>query len=673
MIGNRPFNTLIIWLLFICSISAMGQNSFYEAYDEGLLHSKKEQWSEAEFHFLRAIDLKPDAGKNVKKYGMNFYPEYDPYFKLAEVYIHLSNTEKAHVFLQKAIDAKVMKKKDIKKLQDALTGLENSPSQPHVPPEAVATAKDHPELKSDDTTKTARPADMETRNQTSTEPEKQGSDSHDFTPEATCEIRIKTIPAGATVLLDTKHVGKSPLKLEVKPGNHLVNITLNGYLPVERFWDVQPAQLINETISLVPKPKPDETKRVAEATPKKSDPKTATPSNESIVQKNSSTQTDLEGKSLAKAEPELTAPETQEVSDTLPEKPKTNEQVPEGKSLKIAPQEDSQGNSLYKGIFWGILVLVLITLGAVFFFRKHSPKADQKSISSYLQSTIELGNEAIVSPGLCVGGFTMTQLLGSGGMGLTYLATKENQSREFAVKILHSHLQKDKDVKRRFVREGELGTTLHHPNIIRIFEAGQDGEIPFIAMEYLNGRTLEEELSPDKRLEVETALAYTRCVATALDYAHLKGVIHRDLKPENLMVIPDGGLKVMDFGIAKFSDMGQTSATQSFIGTPVYSAPELLTPEHIGPESDLYSLGIILYRMLSGRVPFGGSNPLEVLQRQVNDPLPPIPESIPVPHSVWQLISKLTAKQKSQRFASAEILINQIDLITRQLQTTQKA
>jgi tetratricopeptide (TPR) repeat protein len=284
-------------------------------------------------------------------------------------------------------------------------------------------------------------------------------------------------------------------------------------------------------------------------------------------------------------------------------------------------------------------------------------EAGKTAATQHLETAITaIGTEGVL------GGYRLTGILGRGGMGTTYRAVRERDGTAAAVKVPHEGWRADASFLARFLREGKLGEQLHHPRIVRIFEAGEEGGQPFLAMELLQGKTLKQLLREEAPLALRRALEMARDIAEALDYAHAKGVVHRDLKPENIMVMGDGVLKVMDFGIARVAGEAGLTASHSFLGTPLYAAPEMVEAKRIDHRADLYALGIILFEMLEGTVPFTADSPYRVLKMHVEEPLPSgsaLPR--PVPPAVWQVVERLSAKDPNDRYPTAAALLVELN------------
>jgi hypothetical protein len=255
------------------------------------------------------------------------------------------------------------------------------------------------------------------------------------------------------------------------------------------------------------------------------------------------------------------------------------------------------------------------------------------------------------------GDYQLNRRIGKGGMAVVYEA--ERRGERFALKRPIADYLDDPRFVERFVREADLGRALHHPNIIRIFDRGQVGETPYFAMELLDGETLRDRLDRDGPLDPIVATAITARVAEALDYAHLKGVIHRDLKPGNIMLERSGGVKVMDYGIARAQHRKGLTVTGGFVGTPHYAAPEA-GESQTEPRSDLYSLGVVFFEMLTGTLPFPGDDPLVVLRGHAFSP-PPVPSTVHpgVPETLDRIVLRLLAKEPADR-PGAEALLNEL-------------
>lgn len=255
-----------------------------------------------------------------------------------------------------------------------------------------------------------------------------------------------------------------------------------------------------------------------------------------------------------------------------------------------------------------------------------------------------------------VGPYVIKKVLGKGGCATTFLAVNESDGTEVAVKIPHPHIIIDPEFLARFRREAALGSVLDHPRIVRIVDPGPvDGEA-WIAMTLVRGTTLDAHLAErNNRLALPEIIHITSDIAEAIAHAHNKGVVHRDLKPSNVM-LGEFGAQVMDFGIARVLDTNMTSTTV-FIGTPSYAAPESLANPRVGPPADRYALGILIFEMLAGRLPFMGETTFQILEMHKSAPLPDLKAMRPdTPPKLLRLVERLTAKRPEERPEDGEVL-----------------
>ena len=250
--------------------------------------------------------------------------------------------------------------------------------------------------------------------------------------------------------------------------------------------------------------------------------------------------------------------------------------------------------------------------------------------------------------------------LGSGGMSTVFRATDTILERTVAVKILAEHLSDDDRFVARFRREALAVAKLVHPNIVQVYDTGNDGGQYYIVMEYVRGRSGAQLLQAEGKLDPETAVEIGVQACAGLDYAHRHGIIHRDVKPGNLMIIggPAGGgdmtVKLADFGIARASEQTRITQVGSVVGTAAYLAPEQARGEEATPSSDVYSLGVVLYQFLTGRLPYEGASLAELAVRQQSEqPLHPSSYSEDVPQSVGDAVLVALDSDPARRFAAA--------------------
>src|SRR5947208_7743718 len=266
----------------------------------------------------------------------------------------------------------------------------------------------------------------------------------------------------------------------------------------------------------------------------------------------------------------------------------------------------------------------------------------------------------MTQPRLLGGRYELDGVVGRGGMAEVYRARDLRLDRIVAVKTLREDLARDQTFQARFRREAQSAASLNHPSIVAVYDPGEDdtggSHIPYIVMEYVDGRTLRDLLRDDRRLLPERALEITDGVLRALEYSHQAGIVHRDIKPCNVMVTRNGDVKVMDFGIARAMSDAQATMTQTaqVIGTAQYLSPEQARGERVDARSDLYSTGCLLYELLTGRPPFLGDSPVAIAYQHVREnPIPPSRVDPEVPQWADAIVLKAMAKDPRDRYQSA--------------------
>ncbi|HUC58969.1 MAG TPA: Stk1 family PASTA domain-containing Ser/Thr kinase [Streptosporangiaceae bacterium] len=266
----------------------------------------------------------------------------------------------------------------------------------------------------------------------------------------------------------------------------------------------------------------------------------------------------------------------------------------------------------------------------------------------------------MTQPRLLGGRYELDGVVGRGGMAEVYRARDLRLDRTVAVKTLRADLARDQTFQARFKREAQSAASLNHPSIVAVYDTGEDNSgsapVPFIVMEYVDGRTIRDLLRDDRRLLPERALEITDGVLRALDYSHRNGIVHRDIKPGNVMLNRQGEIKVMDFGIARATSDAQATMTQTaqVIGTAQYLSPEQARGERVDARSDLYSVGCLLYELLTGRPPFTGDSPVAIAYQHVREnPIPPSRVDPELPGWADPIVLRAMAKDPADRYQSA--------------------
>jgi tRNA A-37 threonylcarbamoyl transferase component Bud32 len=260
------------------------------------------------------------------------------------------------------------------------------------------------------------------------------------------------------------------------------------------------------------------------------------------------------------------------------------------------------------------------------------------------------------------GRYRLDAQIGTGGMSTVYRAFDTVLERQVAIKLMHREIASDSDQLERFRREARAVAQLNHPHIVTVIDAGEDDNTPYIVFEYVEGETLKDRIRRHGRLPVQESIAYAIEIARALGVAHDRSIVHRDVKPQNVLVDEEGSAKVTDFGIARTLDQEGLTADGRVLGTTDYVSPEQALGHPVTGQSDLYSLGIVLFEMLTGDVPFKGDNQVAVAMKHVREPLPDVQIRRPeVSSALAAVLDRATAKDLDQRYADDRELIADLE------------
>jgi serine/threonine protein kinase len=269
-----------------------------------------------------------------------------------------------------------------------------------------------------------------------------------------------------------------------------------------------------------------------------------------------------------------------------------------------------------------------------------------------------------------LGRYLIQSELGRGAMGIVYRATDSVLERTVAVKTVNITLEQDgaDRYEARFYQEARAAAGLNHPNIVTVHDVGKSGEVMFMAMEYIEGVELRSLMAEGQRVGIGQAVLITAQIAEGLAYAHQRGVVHRDIKPANIMVVPNGPVKITDFGIARRRAASELTQTGMLLGSPKYMSPEQVIGKRADHRSDIFSLGVILYEMLCGAAPFSGENVTALMYQTVNF-VPPTPSTInsAVPELLDFIVTKMIAKPIEERYQDANDVARDLRECERQL------
>src|SRR3954464_15031249 len=279
----------------------------------------------------------------------------------------------------------------------------------------------------------------------------------------------------------------------------------------------------------------------------------------------------------------------------------------------------------------------------------NKPRMDARPTSSMIGTTLS-------------GRYRLEAKLGSGGMSTVYLANDETLDRPGAGKLLHREISEEADQLERFRREARAAARLSHPNLVGVIDAGEDDGRPYIVFEYIDGRTLKRQLQEQGPLPVDEAVAYGIEIGRGLTAAHARKLVHRDVKPQNVLIDPDGRAKVTDFGIARSLEQKGMTATGRVLGTTDYVSPEQAMGEDVDERSDVYSLGVVLYEMLTGDVPFQAETQVGVAMKHVNEPMPDVQVKRPeVSAVVASVVDRATTKDPRDRYSTVAEMVRDLE------------
>ena len=259
------------------------------------------------------------------------------------------------------------------------------------------------------------------------------------------------------------------------------------------------------------------------------------------------------------------------------------------------------------------------------------------------------------------GRYEIIEKIGTGGMAIVYKAKCHMLNRFVAIKVLRQEFINDPEIVNKFSVESQAAASLTHPNIVSIYDVGKEGDINYIVMEYVEGETLKEYIRKHGALQWTDAAGFSLQIASALEAAHKNNIVHRDIKSHNIMVTKEGTVKVTDFGIARAATSSTLVAGGATIGSVHYMSPEQARGGYVDEKSDIYSLGVVIYEMLTGRVPFDADLPVSVALMHIDQEPQPITELNPsVPHRFEEIVSKLMSKEQINRYQNVTSLIQDL-------------
>jgi serine/threonine protein kinase len=302
-----------------------------------------------------------------------------------------------------------------------------------------------------------------------------------------------------------------------------------------------------------------------------------------------------------------------------------------------------------------------------------TPLPSSKDIAVSQTETLQTPIKELTTGSTFVRRYQIIEELGQGGMGKVYKAFDKEVNVRVALKLVKPEIAADKNTIERFRNELKVAREISHKNICRMYDLGREGETYFITMEYVSGEDLRSFIRRARRLDIGTAISIAKQVCEGLSEAHRLGVVHRDLKPSNIMIDQEGNAKIMDFGIARSLKGKEITGAGVIIGTPEYMSPEQVEGKKADERSDLYALGVILYEMVTGRVPFEGDTPLSIAVKHKSEiPNDPRELNAQIPEDLSRLILRCLEKDKEKRFQSATAVAAELENIERGVTTAER-
>ena len=662
-------------LVLVLALARMlAAEEWFDAYEKGLLALRQKQGAKAAEAFERAIRQRPEPGVNILTYGTNRLDRYHPYLRLAEARLLAGEPQKAREALERSeskgrepaearakLSAQVEATLEKARLAAATPAPAPPPATLAPPPSTVAMALPPTTL-----APTAAPVP---------------APAAAPTEYAKGTLDLRSEPDGATVLLDGRLLGHTPLKVGLAAGSYPVTLRKEGTAEQSFGVRIEAGRVTSVTRALVvvtaapvatPAPDPGVASIIVFAEP---------PGASAYLDDEPLGVTDRRSGRLVKSG---VSPGSHRLRLSLSGHQDFAQEVEVGAGAAVtvrgnlAPNESAVANPWRLPLLVGAGVAAAVLMGLLVARGRRGrarggtvvlpakPRGGQAPTvapaategPSLFDQLEEIETRAIpnLRSGERFGEYTLIETLGKGGMATVYKA--ERRGELCALKRPLAALLDDPEFLERFLREAEIGRTLHHPNIIRIFERGEVASVPYFTMELVMGETLQARVRRDGALGPKGSARVVAQVAEALDYAHLKGVVHRDLKPSNIMVLEDGTAKVMDYGIARARRFEGLTLTGAFLGTPDYVAPETAEGKGADARSDLYSLGIVFYELLTGKKPFVGDTPFATLRKHCTEPpTPPSVVSPDTPRELEAIILKLLRKEPAERYPGAEELL----------------